>query len=80
VVGDTIADQYERTMARLTQITQVRYQDEVQWACDFDTGILAAHPELKTHPIVQHEPLNTRDALYGDQTEAMRLHYKIAKG
>jgi hypothetical protein len=42
--------------------------------------ILAAHPELKTHPIVQHEPLNTRDALYGGRSQAMRLHYNVAEG
>jgi hypothetical protein len=35
---------------------------------------------LKTHPIVEHEPLNTRDALYGGRTEPIRLHYKIAEG
>jgi hypothetical protein len=29
---------------------------------------------------VLHEPLNTRDALYGGRTEAMRLHYKAAEG
>jgi G:T-mismatch repair DNA endonuclease (very short patch repair protein) len=50
-------------MARLSQITQAGYQVEVKWECDFDEGILAVHPELKTHPIVQQDPLNTRDAL-----------------
>ncbi len=49
----------------------------MQWECDFDRGILADHPELKLHPIVQHSPLNTRDALYGGRTEAMR-HYHAA--
>jgi hypothetical protein len=65
VAGDTLAECYEMTMAQLAQITQSGYQVEVHWECDFDEGILAAHPELKTHPIVQHEPLYTRDALYG---------------
>ena len=63
--GDTLADRYERTMARLKQITQAGYQVEVQWECDFDKGILADHPELKTHSIVHHSPLNTQEALYG---------------
>jgi hypothetical protein len=67
-------------MALLAQITRAVYQVEVQWECEFDKGILAAHPELETHPIVLHEPLNTRDALYGGRTEAMRLHYKAAEG
>ena len=62
--GDTLAQRYERTMARLEQITQAGYQVEVQWECDFDRGILADHRELNLHPIVQHSPLNTRDALY----------------
>jgi hypothetical protein len=52
-------------MVRLTQITQAGYQVEVQWEYEFDEGILADHPDLKTQHIVQHEPLNTRDALYG---------------
>ena len=62
--GDTLDECYKKTMARLEQITQARYQVEVQWECDFDKGSLAGHPQLKTHPIIQHSPLNTRDALY----------------
>jgi hypothetical protein len=80
VAGDTLAESYERTMARLAQITQAGCQVEFQWECDFDKRILAAHPELKTHPIVQHDLLNTRDALYRGRTEAMRLTYKIPEG
>ena len=38
-VGDTLAARYERTMARLEQITQAGYQVEVQWDCDFDEGV-----------------------------------------
>jgi hypothetical protein len=36
--------------------------------------------DLRAHPIVRHATLNTRDALYGGRTEAMRLHYKIREG
>jgi G:T-mismatch repair DNA endonuclease (very short patch repair protein) len=79
VAGDTLADRYER-IARLEQITQAGYKVEVPWECNFHEGILAVHPELKTHPIVHHEPLNTRNALNRCRTEAMRLHYKIAEG
>ena len=32
--------------------------------------------ELLTHPIGQQRPLRTRDALYGDRTEAMFLYRK----
>ena len=78
--GDTIAQRYERNMARLEQIRQAGYQVEGQWKCDFDKGILAHHPELKLHPVVQHSPLNTQDALYGGRSEAMRLNHKAGDG
>ena len=77
IVGVTLAEGYERTMARIEQIARAGYQVEVQCECEFDEGI---QPELKSHPLVQHSPLNTRDALYGGRTEATRLHYKIREG
>jgi hypothetical protein len=80
MVDDTLSDRYEQTMSRLAQITQAGYEVEVMWECAFDNDILPSHPELKTHPIVQHSPLKTRDAVYGGRTEAMRLHYKIRQG
>ena len=49
----------------------------MQWECDFVQGNFADHPEMKTHPIVQHSPL---DALYGGRTEAMRLSHKAREG
>jgi len=66
-------------MIRIEKITQSVYKVEVQWECEFDTQILTRHPDLKTHPVVLNSPLNTRDALYGGRTEAMRLHYKYAR-
>ena len=80
MVGDALAQRYEHTMVRLEQIIRAAYKVEVQWECEFDGVILASRPELKTHPLVQHNPLNTRDALYGGRTEAMRLHYKVQEG
>jgi len=75
--GDTLAERYECTLARIEQITQAGYQVKIQWECDFDeSGIVNQKPELLTHPIVEHSPLHTRDALYGGRTDAMRLHYK----
>jgi len=74
VSPDTLADKYERTLTRIEQITRVGYRVEVEWDCDFDEKILTRHPELNTHPVVRHSPLNTRDALYGGRTEAMRLY------
>ena len=64
-------------MARLQQITSAGYTVEVVWGSKFDNDILPQHPEMKQRPISQHTPLNTRDALYGDRTEAMVLHYAI---
>jgi G:T-mismatch repair DNA endonuclease (very short patch repair protein) len=32
--GDTLADRYERTMARIEEITQAGYQVKIQWECD----------------------------------------------
>jgi len=50
----------------------------VQWECEFDASeIIEQKPELLTHSIVMHSPLNSRDAHYGGRTEAIRLHHKI---
>lgn len=74
---DTLSERYEKTMARLEQITRAGYQVKIQWECEFDEARIVEHkPELLTHPVVMNTPLNTRDALYGGRTEAMRLHYK----
>jgi hypothetical protein len=78
--GRTLAERYEQTMQKLDKITRAGYQVIVQWECEFDRDILSNHPELETHPVVDREPLNTRDALYGGRTEAMRLHYKAREG
>jgi len=78
--GDTLAERYERTIVRIEQIKRAVYQVEVEWECEFDEEILSRHPELKTHPVVGHSPLNKQDALYGGRTDAMRLHYKVREG
>ena len=75
--GDTLAERYEQTMSRIQQITGAGYEVEVQWECEFDKHILPQHPELQVHPVLEQGPMNTRDALYGGRTEAMRLHHKI---
>jgi hypothetical protein len=76
--GDTLAERYERTLARIKQIEKAGYRVKIQWECKFDDTAIS--PELLVHPIIRHAPLNTRDALYGGRTEAMRLHYKIREG
>ena len=65
-------------MSRIEQITRAGYTVKIMWECEFDAPKIVEHkPELLTRPIVKHSPLNTRDALYGGRTEAMRLHYTI---
>jgi len=73
--GDTLAERYERTMSHLGQITRLGYLVKVQWECEFDeSGIVKQKPEMLSHPILQQIPQRTRDALYGDRTDAMCLY------
>jgi len=60
---DTLAERYERTLARLEQITRTVYQVKGQWECEF-----RERHELLSHPIVSQSPLCSRDALYGGRT------------
>lgn len=53
---------------------------EVKGEWKFENETLDRHPELKTQPIVEQNPLNMTDALYGRRIEAMRIHYKIQEG
>ena len=69
-----MAEMYERIMARVEQIMRAGYQVKVLWKYEFQNSILDRHTELQIHPIVEHSPLNTQDALYGGRTEAMLLH------
>jgi len=70
--GETLAERYEQTLARIEQLKRAGYNVKVQWECEFEGA-----DDLQTHPIVRHAPMNTREALYGGRTEAMRLYYKI---
>jgi len=70
--GETLAERYEQTLARIEQLKSAGYTVKVQLECEFEGA-----DNLRTHPIVGHVPMNTRDVLYGGRTEAMRLHYKI---
>jgi hypothetical protein len=73
--GDTFAERYEQTNARIEQIKQAGYRVIIQWEYEFDE-----RPELLVHPTIKNAPLITRDALYGGRTEAMKLHYMISEG
>jgi len=74
--GETLAERYEQTLEIVEQLKSAVYTVKVQWECECE----GADDDLRTHPIVRHVPMNTRDALYGGRTEAMRLHYKIREG
>jgi G:T-mismatch repair DNA endonuclease (very short patch repair protein) len=62
MVADTLCERYEKTIAKLEKITRAGYEVEAVWECEFDEGILAYHPELQVQPMVEHSPLNNRDA------------------
>jgi G:T-mismatch repair DNA endonuclease (very short patch repair protein) len=62
---DTLSERFEKTMARLEQIARAVYEVETIWECEFDECILAHHPVLQVHPMVEHSHLNTRDAMFG---------------
>ena len=75
--ADTLSERYERTMARIEQISQEGYQVIIQCECELDeAGMVNQKPELLTHPVVELCPIHSPDALYVGRTEAMRLHYK----
>jgi G:T-mismatch repair DNA endonuclease (very short patch repair protein) len=64
--GETLAERYEQTLARIEQIKRAGYLVKIQWECKFDEAkIVEQKPEMLTHPIVRNAPLITRDALYG---------------
>ena len=60
--GNTLAARYERTMARLEQITRAGYQVKVQWECLFENAGIAIAEQL-AQPTVWKSPLITRDAM-----------------
>jgi hypothetical protein len=67
-------------MTKIEHITKECYEVEFFWECEFDESILEHHPELQKHPLIEHSPLNTRDALHGRPQEAMTLNYRIRDG
>ena len=55
---EKLAARYERTMARLEQITRAGYQVKFQWECEFDNAGIAT-PELLAQTTVCKSPLCT---------------------
>jgi len=70
--GHTLAERYELTMIRLGRKGQAGYQVKVHLECGFEL------PE--DMDVEEGVSLNTRDALYGGRTKAIRLHYRVKVG
>jgi hypothetical protein len=67
--GDTLAQQYVRTMSRLQEIVKAGYVVVTMWDCAWDRDkVTERKPEQLTHPIVFHPLFRTRDALYVGRT------------
>ena len=45
--GETLAERYEQTLARIEQLTSAGYTVKVQWECEFE-GVA---DDLQRHPI-----------------------------
>jgi hypothetical protein len=71
------------TMARLQKIKDAGYTVVSIWGCEF-RKLLRNTPGLKnelcSHPYVKNAPINIRDALYRDRTEASKTHYRVEEG
>ena len=52
--GETLAERYEQTMARIEQLKSAGYTVKVQWECELEGA-----DDLREQPIVRHVPLNT---------------------
>jgi hypothetical protein len=74
--GETLAERYEQTLARLERLEAAGYAVRVQWECEFDPPDRGGDDREAE----ASRPLRTRDALYGGRTEAMQLHHRIRDG
>ena len=50
--GQTLAERYEQTLARIEQLKSAGNTVKVQWECEFDR----VDDDLQRHPIVRHAP------------------------
>ena len=80
---ETLENRYEETMARLQKIKDAGYTVVSIWGCEFRKLLrnsLGLENELCSHPYVKNAPINNRDALYGDRTEASKTYYIVGDG
>ena len=55
--GETLAERYEQTLARIELTKRAGYHVKIQWECKFDEAkIVEQKPELLVHSIVKHAP------------------------
>ena len=70
---------YESTLRKHEVFKQRGYDVKVQWECDWDAEVKTnreLEQFLSTFEMV--EPLQHRDAFFGDRTNAVQLHHTIA--
>jgi len=64
--GETLAERFEQTMARIEQITRAGYLVKIQWERQFDEPQIAEQkPEFLAHPIVRRAPDHPRCSVRG---------------
>ncbi|KAL4136009.1 hypothetical protein QTP88_007583 [Uroleucon formosanum] len=72
---ETMDDLYQKTIERSTAIKNAGYNLVVQWACDWINSI--TYKNMKKADIA--DPINPRDAFFGDRTNAIKLRVKNTK-
>ncbi|KYN27978.1 hypothetical protein ALC57_02614 [Trachymyrmex cornetzi] len=78
--NDTIDARYKRTLALTYRLQKRDYHVIEKWECDFDWE-MRENPEmsdfLKNHSLIKPDPLEPRDAFFGDRTGNITTRYEI---
>ena len=80
---ETLLTRYEETKARLQKIKSADFIVVSIWECQCRKLLRKNRDlenELSLRPYLKNYPLNIRDALYGDRTEATKTYYRIKQG
>ncbi|XP_055385241.1 uncharacterized protein LOC129614573 [Condylostylus longicornis] len=74
--NDTMNTRYERIIKKAERLRKLGYDVIEMWQCEFNSLISKEEASyLKKHPLVQHAPLNPRDAFYGGRTGNVYNYY-----
>ena len=80
---ETLLSRYEETQERLKRIEDAGYNVVSIWGREF-RKLLRENPdleiELSSHDFNKYSPINIRDALYRDRTEATKTFYRVEQG